>query len=339
LLDDLTNWYVRRSRRRFWKSEHDADKDAAYATLYHVLLTLSKLLAPLVPFVTEVMYQNLVQSVDETACESVHHCDWPSADEDAIDQDLLARMALAMQVSALGRSARSTSNVKLRQPLARARVFAGQQAADLGNLADLVTDELNVKRLEFVEQEADLVEYEIGLLPNVLGPKYGRRFPLLRKAVSAGTAADAGAIARRFQAGLSVTVELDDGGPPAELLPEEVEVRKHGRQGYAVAEDKGLVVAMDVTLTPELAREGLARDLVRRVQTLRKEADYQLDDRIILYYDAAGEPQSVLEEWAAYIQAETLTLELVPGPMPGDVDRQEAFDLGGHPLVLGVKRA
>jgi len=339
LLDDLTNWYVRRSRRRFWKSEHDADKDAAYATLYHVLLTLSKLLAPLVPFVAEVMYQNLARSVDDTACESVHHCDWPSADEEAIDQDLLARMALAMQVSALGRSARSTSNVKLRQPLARARVYAGQQAADLGNLADLVTDELNVKRLEFVEQEADLVEYEIGLLPNVLGPKYGRRFPLLRKAISAGTAADAGAMARRFQAGLSVAVELDDGGPPAELLPEEVEVRMHGREGYAVAEDKGLVVAMDVTLTPELAREGLARDLVRRVQTLRKEADYQLDDRIILYYDAAGEPQSVLEEWAAYIQAETLSLELVSGPVPGDVDRQETFELGGHPLAMGVKRA
>jgi isoleucyl-tRNA synthetase len=134
-------------------------------------------------------------------------------------------------------------------------------------------------------------------------------------------------------------VELGDDGPPAELLPEEVEVRIHGREGYAVAEDKGLVVAMDVTLTPELAREGLARDLVRRVQTLRKEADYQLDDRIILYYDAAGEPQSVLEEWAAYIQAETLSLELVPGPVPGDVDRQETFDLGGHPLAMGIKRA
>jgi isoleucyl-tRNA synthetase len=339
LLDDLTNWYVRRSRRRFWKSEHDADKDAAYATLYQVLLTLSKLLAPLVPFVAEVMYQNLVRSVDENACESVHHCEWPAADENAIDQDLLARMALAMQVSALGRSARSTSNVKLRQPLARARVYAGQQAADLGDLAALVTEELNVKGLEFVDQEADLVEYEIGLLPNVLGPKYGRRFPLLRKAIAAGTAADAGAMARRFEAGLNVTVELDDSGPPVELLPEEVEIRTHGREGYAVAEDKGIVVAVDVTLTPELAREGLARDLVRRVQTLRKEADYQLDDRIVIYYDATDEPKAVVEEWAGYILAETLSLELVPGPVPGDVDRQESFALGDHPLAVGVKRA
>jgi isoleucyl-tRNA synthetase len=335
-LDDLTNWYVRRSRRRFWKSEHDADKEAAYATLYRVLVTLCKLLAPFVPFVTEAIYQNLVRSAAENACESVHHCDWPAADEGAVDLGLLDRMALAMQIAALGRSARSTSNVKLRQPLARARVYAGDRAADLQDLAELVTDELNVKVLEFVASEADLVEYEIGLLPNVLGPKHSRRFPLLRRAVSAG---DATALARCFQAGLSATVELDDGGPAVQLLPEEVEVRLRGREGYAVAEEKGLVVAVDVTLTPELEREGLARDLVRRIQTMRKEADFQLDDRIVTYYDVGEELNAVVAEWAAYIQAETLSLELVPGPLPGDLDRQESFKLEGHPLTLGVKKA
>jgi isoleucyl-tRNA synthetase len=336
LLDDLTNWYVRRSRRRFWKSEHDADKDAAYATLYHVLLTLAKLLAPLVPFVTEVMYQNLARSVDENACESVHHCEWPQADEGAVDQDLLERMALAIRFAALGRSARSTSGVKLRQPLARARIYAGDRAADLGDLADLVTDELNVKRLEFVAQEADLVEYEIGLLPNILGPKHGRRFPLLRKAVAA---ADAGGLARRFQAGLGATVELEDGEPAVELSPDEVEVRIHGREGYAVAEEKGIVVAVDVTITPELAREGLARDLVRRVQTLRKEADFQLDDRILTYYDGDEELDAVVGEWGDYIRAETLSLDLVPGPAPDEAARSESFELDGHRLALGVKRA
>jgi isoleucyl-tRNA synthetase len=336
LLDDLTNWYVRRSRRRFWKSEHDADKDAAYATLYHVLLTLAKLLAPLVPFVTEVMYQNLARSVDENACESVHHCEWPQADEGAVGQDLLERMALAIRFAALGRSARSTSGVKLRQPLARARIYAGDRAADLGDLADLVTDELNVKRLEFVAQEADLVEYEIGLLPNILGPKHGRRFPLLRKAVAA---ADAGGLARRFQAGLGATVELEDGEPAVELSPDEVEVRIHGREGYAVAEEKGIVVAVDVTITPELAREGLARDLVRRVQTLRKEADFQLDDRILTYYDGDEELDAVVGEWGDYIRAETLSLDLVPGPAPDEAARSESFELDGHRLALGVKRA
>ena len=336
LLDDLTNWYVRRSRRRFWKSEHDADKDGAYATLYQVLLTLSKLLAPFVPFVSEAIYQNLASAADEEGCESVHHCDWPAADESAVDQDLLDRMALAMQVAALGRSARSTSNVKLRQPLARARVFAGQHAPDLGSLDELVTEELNVKTLEFVEQEADLVEYEIGLLPNALGPKHGRRFPLLRRAVGEQ---DAAALARRFQAGLAVTVEMSDGGPAVELLPEEIEVRTHGREGYAVAEEKGVLVAVDVTLTPELTQEGLARDLVRRVQTMRKDAGFQLDDRIVTYYEAGAEIQAVVEQWGDYVRTETLSQELVVGPVPGDVDRQESFALGGHPLALGVKKA
>ncbi len=339
LLDDLTNWYVRRSRRRFWKSEQDADKDAAYATLYHVLVTLCKLLAPMVPFVTEVMYQNLVRTVDRGTPESVHHCDWPSVHEKAVDGELLDRMALAMQVAALGRSARSTSSVKLRQPLARARIYAEGRAVDLGALTELVTDELNVKALEFVEQEADLVEYEIGLLPNVLGPKHGRRFPLLRKAMAALAAADARSLARRFQAGLSVTVDLEDGGPSVDLLPEEVEVRTHGREGYAVAEDKGVFVAVDVAITPELAREGLARDLVRRVQTLRKEADFQLDDRIVTYYETGEELNAVIDEWADYIQAETLSLELVPGPVPEGAARQDSFKLGGHPVALAVKKA
>jgi len=198
-----------------------------------------------------------------------------------------------------------------------------------------VIEELNVKALEFVEQEADLVEYEIGLLPNVLGPKHGKRFPLLRRAVSAQ---DAGALARRFQAGLGTTIELGDDGPAVELLPEEVEVRTHGREGYAVAEDKGVVVAVDVTLTPELLSEGLARDLVRRVQTMRKEAGFQLDDRIVTTYDAGDELGAVVNGWSDYIRAETLSQELVAGPVPDDVDRQESFTLGGLPLTLGVKK-
>jgi isoleucyl-tRNA synthetase len=337
LLDDLTNWYVRRSRRRFWKSEHDADKEGAYATLYQVLLTLCKVLAPIVPFVTEVMYQNLARSVDKNVCESVHHCDWPQADEGAVDQDLLDQMALTMQIAALGRSARSTSNVKLRQPLARARVFVGRQAPQLAaSLVELITDELNVKGVEFVEQEGDLVEYEIGLLPNILGPKHGRRFPLIRKAVAA---ADAGALVRRFQAGLSSIVELDDGDPAIELLPEEVEVRSHGREGYAVAEEKGLVVAVDINITPALAREGLARDLVRRVQTMRKEANFELDDRIVTYYQADDEVEAVIEAWADYIQAETLSVELACEAVPNDVAEQDSFELDGHSVVLGVRKA
>jgi isoleucyl-tRNA synthetase len=146
-------------------------------------------------------------------------------------------------------------------------------------------------------------------------------------------------MARRFQAGLGVTVEMDDDGPAVDLLPEEVEVRTHGREGYAVAEEKGLLVAVDVTLTPALTREGLARDLVRRVQTMRKDAGFELDDRIVTTCDAGDELQAVVEEWRDYIQAETLSQELVLGPVPDDVDRQESFTLGEYSLTLGVKKA
>ena len=335
-LDDLSNWYVRRSRRRFWKSEHDADKNAAYATLYHVLLVLSRLLAPFIPFVTEVMYQNLVRSVVNADCESVHHCDWPTADESLVDQELLDGMALAMQVAALGRAARSASNVKLRQPLARALVFAGQAAGQMAGLAELVTDELNVKALEFVAEQGEIVQYEIGLQPKLLGPKHGSRYPRLRQAVAQ---ADAGSLARRFRSGESVMLDLGDGEPPVELLPEEVEVRLRAREGFAVAEERGLVVAVDVTLTPGLVREGLARDLVRRIQSLRKDADFQLDDRILTFYETDEEMAQVVAEWGQYVRDETLSRELIRGPLPSDVARQETCKLEGHAVTLGVRKA
>jgi len=337
-LDDLTNWYVRRSRRRFWKSEHDADKNAAYATLYHVLLTLSRLLAPFVPFVTEVMYQNLAGSVINAECESVHHCEWPVADDALLgaSQGLLTRMSLATQVAALGRSARSASNVKLRQPLARALVFAGTEDHALGELTELVVDELNVKALEFVAQEGEIVQYEIGLQPKLLGPKHGKRYPLLRQAVAK---ADAAALAHLFRDGQSASLDLGDGEPPVELLPEEAEIRMRAREGMAVAEARGLVVAVDVTLTPALIREGLARDLVRHIQNLRKEADFQLNDRIVTFYQADENVGLAVAEWADYVRDETLSRELVRGPLPEDVARQESFKLEGHEVTLGVKKA
>ena len=336
LLDDLTNWYVRRSRRRFWKSEHDSDKDSAYSTLYHVLLVLARLLAPLVPFVSELIYQNLARSCRPDACVSVHLCDWPALDAGAEDPDLMDQMSLAMQIAALGRSARSASNVKLRQPLSRALVFAGDPAVRLGSLADLVTDELNVKSLEFVSEEATLVEYEIGLLPNLLGPKLGRRFPLLRRAVAA---ANASTLARRLRAGQTVLIDLGDGAPEVELLPEEAEVRSRGREGLAVAEGRGLVVAVDVTLTAELTGEGLARDLVRRAQAMRKEAGLELSDRIVLFCDSEADLVSILAEWSDYIQGETLSRDLVFGPLPEGLDRSDALRLEGHAVALGLRKA
>mgnify|MGYP001826669133 CR=1 FL=1 len=284
LLDDLTNWYVRRSRRRFWKSEQDAEKHMAYATLYHVLVKLTKLLAPLTPFVTEVMYQNLVRSVQPGAYESIHHCDWPQVDEASIDQELLDQMALARRVASLGLGARGSANIKVRQPLAKAMAYVGDVRGELTDeLVAIVADELNVKQFEFVEEEGTLVGYR--LLPDnkILGPKFGPRFPKLRTALAA---ADPALVVKRVRAGLPVTLEVE--GERVELAPEEVLIQTQPAEGLAVAADKGVTVAVDAVITPELRVEGRAREVVRRVQTMRKDADFNIEDRITTWYAAEG---------------------------------------------------
>jgi len=332
-LDDLTNWYVRRSRRRFWKSEQDADKGAAYATLYHVLTTLCRLLAPFVPFVTEAMYQNLVRAVDARAPESVHHTDWPQADPTVVDEEILARVALARQIVTLGHSARSGHNIKVRQPLARALVHLEGDAGPLDDdLAALVRDELNVKELAFVAEAGELVSY--GLLPDnkLLGPRLGQRLPAVRAALACQ---DAVAAVRRLRAGLPLTLEVD--GEAVELLPAEVRVQEQPREGLAVASERGVTVAVDVAITPDLAAEGLARDVVRRVQNLRKEAGFSLDDRIVTIYQAGGELAQAIEVWRDFIAAETLSAELRAGE-PEEGMQVEELRLEGHPLRVGVRR-
>ena len=334
-IDELTNWYVRRSRRRFWKSEQDADKNAAYQTLYRVLTTLCKVLAPFTPFFVEIMYQNLVRTMDSTAPESVHHNDWPAADEALTDQELMADMELSMRVASLGRAARSKAGMRLRQPLAQARVLAdGDQRQRLGRLSGIILDELNVKELDFVERAEELVSHEVHLLPQLLGPKYGPLFPKLCRAVEG---MDAEVLAQQLKARTPIAIQVE--GEPIELLPEEVEVRTHAREGYAVAEERGLIVAVDTILTPELEREGLTRDLVRRIQNMRKEADFNIDDRITTHYQAEGQLAEVMAdpEQRAYIGAETLSRELVEGPPPQEAYVQ-SFELEGEHITLGVQR-
>jgi len=337
-IDDLSNWYVRRSRRRFWakagaSAASDADKHAAYATLYQVLVTLSKLLAPFTPFVTEVMYQNLVRSVDADAPESVHHCDWPSADAQALaaSQDLLNQMGLARQVVTLGHAARAQVNVKVRQPLGKVSVFAPGRADDLAAMRDLVLDELNVRQLEVAREAGELVNYRLLPVNKVLGPRFGRQFPQVRAAL--GAIADPAAAAAVLETGQSLALQVD--GQTIELTPEEVLVQTEARAGLAVLSEAGVTVALDTDLTPELVAEGLAREVVRRVQTLRKEADFQLDDRIVTSYEADAELAAVVAEWADYIQAETLSDRLVAGP-PQEGAHSESYEVDGHPLTLGV---
>jgi isoleucyl-tRNA synthetase len=332
LIEDLTNWYVRRSRRRFWKSEHDSDKDAAYTTLYRVLTTLVRLLAPFTPFVTEVMYQNLVRGVDGSTPESVHHTTWPQVDKAVLDQSLLDQMDLARRIASLGLSARGSANLKVRQPLARALAHVGQAISLSPELTAIVVDELNVKKLEFVAEAGELVSYKV--LPNLklLGPKLGKQLPAVRQAIEA---ADAAELVAKVQAGEPVTLTAD--GETVELSAEELLIQTQPAAGLAVAADKVISVGVDVVISDELATEGLARELVRRIQNLRKDAGFDISDKIIIYFQAEGDVHDVFKQWAEYIRAETLAVEIDHQLIPeAAFQRKEKVD--SLDVMLGVKR-
>jgi isoleucyl-tRNA synthetase len=333
-LDDLSNWYVRRSRRRFWKSQVDSDKQAAYETLYEVLVTLTKLLAPFVPFVTESMYQNLVRAVDANTPESVHHCDYPKSDAKKLDQNLLAEMSAARKVVNLGHGVRGAANLKVRQPLARALVVVPpDQRARVKRMQEMILDELNVKELELVADESQLVTYN--LLPDnrLLGPKFGARFPKVRAALAA---ADAARTVATLRSGKNVLLDVD--GERVELAPGEVIVTPQPKAGFAVQAEGEYVVALDPNVTDELKLEGLAREFVRRVQDLRKSAGFEIEDRIATYYSASENLARAISEFGEYIRAETLSVELQPGSPPAGASiAQDEFD--GEKVTLGITKA
>jgi len=303
VVDELSNWYIRRNRRRFWKSGTDSDKRAAYHTLWTCLTTLARLMAPMTPFLAESIYQNLVRSNDATAPESVHLTEYPVCDATLVDADLERAVEAAIRVVELGRAARSGANLKVRQPLAR--VLVKTPTLELGRglerLRDQVLEELNVKRLEIVDSAGDLVSYSV--LPNlpVLGPKYGRRMPAIRAAL---LKLDPEEIALRALAGGSVEVQLD--GETALLTPEELLIKESERPGLATAAEGGYVVALDTELTPELFYEGLVRDFVRQVQNGRKLAGLEINDRIAVGYQGSGDLREALARFDDYARAETL---------------------------------
>ena len=331
-VEDLSNWYVRRSRRRFWKGEEDEDKAAAYSTLYECLTTLAKLLAPFMPFIAEEMYQNLVRSVDGTAPESVHLCDYPQADEALIDEELVEDTRLVMRLVSLGHGARNRAGLKLRQPLAQAlfKVRSESEAESLRRLADQVLDELNVKELVFLEDAGQVVDYRVTPLPHLLGKKYGALFPRIRAAVAE---LDQAELARRIQAGEAVALEVE--GQTVSLLPEELEVRTEAKAGYAVAEEAGYLAAISTTLDDELIQEGLARELVRHIQIMRKDADFRIEDRITTYYQTGPTLRAVLEIRGQYIKGETLSKELIEGDWPAEAHVQ-TLEIEGEEITLGL---
>ncbi len=332
-VDELSKWYVRRSRRRFWKSEADVDKKTAYTTLYTCLTTIIKLLAPFLPFVAEEIYQNLVCSVKSDAAESVHHNDWLLADVSLIDEKLMANMDLAVKICSLGRSARNKAGMKLRQPLKEVKVVAEKPILkQLKSLRDLIKDELNIKELVLTTQEKELVDDEILLLPHLLGKKHGKLFPKLCATVAE---MDSDAILQRLQKNQSVEVKVDD--HVIILLPKEIEVRTRPKEGYILEEEQNIIVGVYTVVTEELKKEGLAREIVRRIQNQRKDAGFDIADQIKIYYEAGPRLTDVFITQKEYITSETLSISMHNVELPEEA-YAASYKIDGESLRIGLIR-
>ena len=333
-VDKLSNWYLRRSRRRFWKSGSDEDKNAAYATLYEALVTIAKLLAPAMPFLSEEMYQNLVLKTEADAPISVHLARWPEFDADLIDEKLNHEMDTVMRLASLGHAARNKANRKVRQPLAEAAFSAGskEELAAVDNFAELLEDELNVKKVRALSSATEAVSYSLNPYPKQLGQKYGGRYPAIRQALLALDPVETG---KTLLGGEPVRVIVE--GATLEILPEEVEVRVSAREGLAVAAEGAWLAALVTDLTPELIQEGLAREFVRRVQDLRKSADFDIADRIDVFYQASESLQRAIQSNREFIMGEVLAKSLVSAELPVGCPKSED-DFDGEHVLLGIKR-
>ncbi len=334
MLDDLSNWFVRRSRRRYWKTETDQDKSTAYATLWHVLVKMSRTLAPVIPFLTEDIYQNLVRSVYPEARESVHHTLWPEADTNVIDQKLIDQMKLARETASQGLSARSNAGIKVRQPLSQVLVHVKEGRAELDEeLIEIVRDELNVKDLVFVQEAETLLGYKV--LPNnkILGPKYGADFP---KVTAALAKLDPNQVAALANSGSPVPVQVGD--EEISLEAKEILVQTVAAEGLATVDSKLLTVAIETEITDALREEGLAREMVRRIQDFRKQADFDISDRINLVYQVTTALQDAITKHRDYIMQETLTLEMKEGdPTKSTFSGTVQFE--GEEATLGLEVA
>ena len=313
-VEELSNWYVRRNRRRFWKNEDRADRESAYATLWQALVTVAQLAAPFTPFVAEALWQNLVRSVNPDAAESVHLSEWPKAGRSLTDTTLLAQMGAVVKVVGLARAARSIGGVKTRMPLPKVLVTAPteNERAGLHHFADELADELNVKAVEVLDFGQELLSYRV--LPNlpVLGKKYGKRVPAIRAALGE---LDSKYVAATVKAGKELKLEL--AGETVALTPEELLLEAQSPEGYSAQEQDGYLAALEITVDDALFLEGLSRDLIRLVQQARKEMGLQVSNRIQLTYAAEGKYAESLLQFGPRLQEETLAVSLTQGDVTG----------------------
>jgi isoleucyl-tRNA synthetase len=322
-VDQLSNWYVRRNRRRFWKSTDLEDKRSAYLTLYECLDVVHRLMAPFAPFLAENVYQNLVRSRDPDAPRSVHMTEWPEADSAKEDSQLLFEIGVVQKVAGLARAARGQSGVRTRQPLSRLLIRAPDDAAAkaLADHQDQILEELNVKSIEFIARDAGLVRYRIKPHLPRIGKRYGKLIPKIKQALDAADGAlIAGAVAR------GETVDLEVDGEMVTLAPEDLLIETSSAEGYACGEDGGYLTALDTTLTAALIAEGTAREMIRSVQDARKLAGLEVSDRIVLGISGTAGIEASLAEHRDYLMAETLATEWLVGQKAPLFDEERGLE-------------
>ena len=326
-VDELSNWYVRRCRDRYWGSEMTDDKEAAYMTLFTVLKTLSLLSAPFVPFMSEAMYQNMVRTVDASAPESVHLCDFPVADESLIDHELEKGMDRVLQIVTLGRAARNDAGTKVRQPLCEMFV-QGEALTDAE--AEIVLEELNIKKIAFVDDASGFISYRTKPQMRTLGPRYGKLLPKLNAYLAQEGVGDA--IVAAHNEGKDYVFDLE--GTEIVLGKDDVLVSAQQKAGFVSETDKGMTVVLNTNLTPELICEGNVREITSKLQTMRKEAGFEVADHIRIGYDPCCPLHDLLEDSKKQIMADTLANELRP-VLSG---YEKEWNINGCPLKLSVEK-
>ena len=329
-VDDLSNWYVRRCRERFWGKGMDDTKEAAFVTLYTVLVTLSKVIAPFVPFMAEEMYQNLVRSVDPTAPESVHLCDFPTADESLIDESLNTQMSALLSVVGLGRACRAAANLKVRQPLSTLYVKGTSFDEAFSALAE---DELNVKKVVFTDDARAFTTYNLTPQMRTLGPNYGK---LLGRIGQHLKELDGNEVVDAFSRGETVTFALD--GTEVVLAKDDVLTEATQKPGFSAQMEGEVTVVLDCNLTPELIAEGYQREMVSKLQNMRKDAGFEVSDRIDVTYEAGDELAAAIEAGRDFIMQSVLATSFARAAVPEGAASQE-WDLNGKKAVLSVRKA
>ncbi|MCL2572194.1 MAG: isoleucine--tRNA ligase [Defluviitaleaceae bacterium] len=330
--DDLSNWYLRRSRERFWADGMKQDKINAYKVLHHALVTMAKLAAPFVPFITEQIYQNLVRGLDKSSPESIHLCEYPSYDETQINPTLEADMAAIMDITAIGRAARNAAAIKNRQPLPEMLVNLRQGTTEPAqDLLDVVKEELNVKAIDFIDSAENYIEYRFKPQLRTLGPRYGKLVPKITEALNTNPAE----VMTALQSGTWQTT-IDD--TCIELTMEDVLTETAQKEGYATSQDKGITVVLNTQLTPELIEEGTLRELMSKLQNMRKDAGFEVVDRICAgYSDYAPGLGEVIKNNSDLIAAEILADKLEEASPPEDA-YTKTWNINGENITLWVNK-